>query len=88
MPKQTRITDMSINRGETTYRKFTTCAISGTNNGNRAVINRKKTISMLRAIIRYLNFKGNTPIIIHRYEMNNKRKLLLRQQWNLLWGME
>jgi len=79
---------MKNKRGTVTYRKFAVCAESGTINGNRAVINRKRTISMLKAIIRYLNFKGNTPIIIHRYEMNNKIKLPLRQQWNLLRGME
>jgi hypothetical protein len=79
---------MSINKGEVTYRKFTAYAGSGINSGSRAVINRKKTISILKAIIKYLNFKGNTPIIIHHYEMNHKRKLPLRQQWNLLRGIE
>ncbi|MDR0302551.1 MAG: hypothetical protein LBI04_09615 [Treponema sp.] len=79
---------MNINRGEVTYRKSTACTGLGSSCGNRAVINRKKTISMLKAIIRYLNFKGNTPIIIYRYEMNHKRKLMLRQRWNLLRGME
>ncbi|MDR2943016.1 MAG: hypothetical protein LBV17_10535 [Treponema sp.] len=88
MPRQTRIADMKNNRGEVTYRKFTACAWSGINSGSRAVINRKNTISMLKAIIRYLNFKGNTPIIIHHYEKNHKINLPLRQRCNLSRGIE
>ena len=88
MPRQIRIADMKNNKGEAIFRKFTAYAVFGTNVGRKAVINRKRTISMLKAIIRYLNFNGNTPIINHRYEMNHKIKLPLRQRWDLFRGME
>jgi hypothetical protein len=79
---------MKNNRGEATFRKFATYTEAGTIVGNKAVINRKRTISMLKAIIRYLNFNGNAPIIIHRYEMNHKIKMPLRQRWDLFRGGE
>ena len=52
-----------------------------TNNGTITAINKIKTIIMLKAIIRYLNFNGKTPIIIHHYNMNHKIKLKLRQRY-------
>jgi hypothetical protein len=88
MPRQIRTAAMKNNRGEATFRKFAAYIEPGTSVGNRAVINRKRTISMLKAIIRYLNFNGNAPIIIHRYEMNNKIKMHLRQRWDLFRGVE
>jgi len=80
---------MRIKRDRVMYRKFAAGArreasVPGraVNNGNKAIINRVKTIIMLRAIIKYLNFKGNTPIMIHHYRTNDKRKLILRQRCN------
>ena len=58
---------MKSSSGNVIYRKFTASAIlapdPGSINGNRAVTNIVITIIILNAIIRYLNFNGNTPIM-------------------------
>ena len=71
---------MKIKSGRIIYRKFAADSGPTINGGNRAVVNRIKTIIMLKAIIRYLNFKGNAPITIHRYGLNHKIKPGLRQR--------
>jgi hypothetical protein len=78
---------MDKRRGRVISRRFAEAEGSLMNEGKRANINRIKTINMLKAIIRYLNFKGNTPIIIHRY-VNDRRNIVLRQRWDMARGME
>lgn len=80
MPRQTRIVDMESNKGRVIYRKLAADSGPAINIGSRANVNRIKTKIMLKAIIRYLNFKGNTPIIIHRYILNHRIKPGLRQR--------
>jgi hypothetical protein len=60
---------MNSNSGKVMYLKFTVYSYSENNNGNKAIIKRIMTNIALNAIIRYLNFNGNTPI------MNIKERL-------------
>jgi hypothetical protein len=71
---------MKINSGRVINLKF--AANSGPDSimGRRAVTNIMTVIIMLNAIIRYLNFNANSPIITHR--LNHKRKIPLRQRYD------
>ena len=64
--------------------KYTANSCLVINRDNRAVTNTITTIIMLNAIIRYLNFNRNTPII--GYNLNHKRINTLRQRCVVLWG--
>jgi hypothetical protein len=79
---------MKKNKGRVAYRKLEADRDSVKTNEKKAAINKIKTIIILKAIIRYLNFKGNSPIFIHHYGVNHKRKRLLRQQWRELRRLE
>jgi len=82
---------MNISNGRVIYRKLTafcsevSCAEAASTSGSRAVINIIITIIMLKAIIRYLNFKANTPFGIIEERLcyvNNDRTLLLPEKEN------
>lgn len=71
---------MKSKSGKVMYRKFTANSGPESNSGNRAVIKMIIMIIILKAIIRYLNFNGNTPIITQWW--NDKIKIILRQRHN------
>jgi len=70
---------MNSNSGKVMYRKFTTYSDLFNSNGRRAVTKMTMEIIMVNAIIRYLNFNENTPImnILERlYCVNNAEFLI------------
>ena len=69
---------MKISSGKVIYRKFTAKSGPASIRGNKAVNRIITKIMMLKAIIRYLNFTANTPIIT--YCSNSKIKIVLRQR--------
>ena len=77
---------MKMKRGRVKKRRFTVDSDSVKMDGSRAIINRIKMIIMLKAIIRYLNFKGYAPV--NSYCWNHRRKLALRQQCSRFGGIK
>jgi hypothetical protein len=71
---------MSIIGAQAIYRKLSGISNPDSICGNRAVIKTEKMIILINNIIRYLNFKRNTPII-NRSLVDHKIKILLRQQY-------
>jgi len=63
-----RIDIMNISIGSMICRKFSNVSSPPVNNGNSAIINRINTKNMLKIIIRYFNFKGDTPVMDFWYE--------------------
>ena len=70
------------------YLKAESDKLSVNTNENRAIADKIKKIIILKTIIRYLNFKGNSPIIGYTNipYIHNKRNSLLRQQLCCSWG--
>jgi hypothetical protein len=64
-----RRTTMNNISGKVMYLKFTAYSYSENNNCTKAIVIRIMAIITLNAIIRYLNFNGNAPI------MNIKERL-------------
>ena len=82
MQRLIRKTKMKIKNGRLIFKKSAADSGFAIRSGSRTASNKIKTIIMLKAVIRYLNFNGNTPIIIHRYGINDKINLRLSQRYN------
>lgn len=73
-----RSSSIKIRSGNVKYRKLSLINGLSKNNGKRAMIDSIINVMIPNAIIRYLNFNGNSPIIA--LICNNMIKTMLRQR--------